>query len=288
MQEKLVSKTFFEQGRFPLCVFRMPYVDWSRGPHSHNFHELMIVIGGVAIHHMDGRHETISMGDVYAIPPGHIHGYDVPENSGVQVLNVLFDLERMGMNTRDLESIPGFHALFSTTPAHYMEPHLKLPAKDLAFANGIIEEIEREQEAEEPGYEFFSETKFRELIVFLSRRYSHVSTQAGKNIVKMGELISYMEQHLGESLRFGALASALVMSPTTLRRAFHDTFGCSPMNYLQQLRIKKSMLLLVDPSKSISEIAFEVGFNDSSYFSRVFKQEAGMSPKEFRFRETPS
>ena len=248
----------------------------------------MIVIGGVAIHHMDGRHETVSMGDVYAIPPGHIHGYDVPENSGVQVLNVLFDLERMGMNTRDLEAIPGFHALFSIAPAHYMEPHLKLSAKDLAFVNGIIEEIEREQEAEEPGFEFFSETKFRELIVFLSRRYSHVSTKAGKSIFKMGELISYMEQHLVEDLRFETLAAALVMSPTTLRRTFHDTFGCSPMNYLQQLRIKKSMLLLVDPTKSISEIAFEVGFNDSGYFSRVFKQESGMPPKEFRLHSPSS
>ena len=113
MIEKLVAKTFFDKERLPLCVFRMPYVDWSRGSHSHNFYELMVVVGGVAIHHMDGRHETVSMGDVYAIPPGHIHGYDVPENSGVQVLNVLFDLERMNMNTRDLEAIPGFHALFS-------------------------------------------------------------------------------------------------------------------------------------------------------------------------------
>lgn len=282
MTEKLVAKKFFESGHIPLCVFRMPYVDFSRQMHSHNFHELMIVIGGMAVHHMGARHQTISMGDLFLISPGQIHGYDVPENSGIQVLNVLFDLKRLDINTRDMDSIPGFHALFSVASSNHEEPHLKLPAKDLAFVNSIVEEIEAEQEEMAPGYEFFCETKFRELIVFLARRYSHVSTPAGKNFLKLGELVSYMEKNLGEDLRFEKLAEAARMSPTSLRRVFGDGFGCSPMAYLQKLRVKKSMLLLTDLSRSISEVAFEVGFNDSGYFSRVFRQETGETPKAFR------
>jgi AraC family L-rhamnose operon transcriptional activator RhaR/AraC family L-rhamnose operon regulatory protein RhaS len=69
-----------------------------------------------------------------------------------------------------------------------------------------------------------------------------------------------------------------------LRRAFQETFACSPMAYLQQLRVKRAMLLLADPLKSISDVAFEVGFNDSGYFSRVFKVETDETPKEFRKR----
>jgi AraC-like DNA-binding protein len=282
MTEKLAAKNFFELGHIPLCVFRMPYVDWSRKIHSHDFHEMMIVIGGVAIHHMEDCHVTVSMGDVFVIPPGHMHGYDVPENSGVQVLNVLFDLKELKMNTRDLEQIPGFHALFSVKLFSNHEPHLKLPAKDLSFVNSLVEEIEREQEEMAPGCEFYCETKLRELMVFLARRYSHVATPSGKNVLKLGELISYMEKHLGEDLRFEELAKAIHMSPTSLRRTFQETFNCSPMAYLQQLRVKRAMLLLADPMKSISDVAFDVGFNDSGYFSRVFRQEAGETPKTFR------
>jgi AraC-like DNA-binding protein len=282
MTEKLVAKKFFEPGHIPLCVFRMPYVDFSRQVHSHDFHEMMVVIGGVAVHHMGTLHETVAMGDVYVIPPGHSHGYDVPDNSGVQVLNVLFDLKRMEMNLRDLEEIPGFHALFSVKLNSQFEPHLKLPAKELAVVNSLIEEIEAEQEEMSPGYEFFCETKFRELILFLARRYSHVATPSGRNVLKLGELISYMEKHLGEDLRFEELAKAIHMSPTSLRRTFQETFNCSPMAYLQQLRVKRAMLLLADPMKSISDVAFDVGFNDSGYFSRVFRQEAGETPKMFR------
>jgi two-component system response regulator YesN len=56
------------------------------------------------------------------------------------------------------------------------------------------------------------------------------------------------------------------------------------MVYLQQLRVKKAMLMLADPSKSVCDIAFEVGFNDSGYFTRVFKKEIGETPREFRTR----
>lgn len=282
MIEKLISKNFFERGHLPLCVFRMPYVEWGRRVHTHDFHEMMIVIGGVAIHHMGEQHATVSMGDVFIIPPGHAHGYDVPEHSGVQILNVLFDLTRLSMNTRDLELIPGFHALFSVKWSNDYEAHLKLPPKDLALVNSIVETIEHEQEEMAPGCEFYCETKFRELVVFLSRRYSHVSTEAGRNVLRIGGLISYMEKHLGEDLRFESLADEASMSPTSLRKVFQEAFGCPPMAYLQQLRVKKAMLLLADPLNSISDVAFSVGFNDSGYFSRVFKQTTGESPKEFR------
>lgn len=281
-RELLTAKDFFDKGHIPLCVYRMPFVDWSREPHSHNFHELMLVIGGVGIHHLGDQHETISMGDLFVIPPGHMHGYDVAENSGIQVLNVLFDLKRLKIDPRDLSTLPGFNALFSMAPESHYEPHLKLTAKDLAIVNSIVEEIEMEQEEMASGYEFFCGTKFRELIVFLSRRYSHVSTPAGKNFLKLGELVSYMELHLGEDLRFEKLAEAAHMSPTSLREAFGDAFGCSPMAYLQKLRVNKAMLLLADLTKSISDVAFDVGFNDSGYFSRVFRKETGESPKEFR------
>jgi AraC-like DNA-binding protein/uncharacterized RmlC-like cupin family protein len=284
MTEKLVARQFFDPGGIPLCVFRKPYVDYSRRPHSHDFHEMMIVVSGVAIHHMQDSHVTVSMGDVFLIPPGYTHGYDVPENCGVQVVNVLFDVKRLKMNMRDLEQVPGFHALFSIRLGGHLEPHLKLPAKDLAYVSSLVDEIESEQEEMAPGYEFCCETKFRELILFMVRRYSHVAMNPGKNVLKLGELISYMEKHLNEDIRFEMLAEVAHMSAASVRRAFLETFNCSPMAYLQQLRVKRAMLLLADPLKSISDVAFEVGFNDSGYFTRVFRQETGETPKAFRER----
>ena len=286
MVEQLSSSEFWATGEFPMCVFRMPYADFSRRIHAHDFHEIMIVVGGVALHHLDDLHETIAMGDVFVIPPGHPHGYEVEENQGVQVVNVLFDADELNINFRDMLSIPGFHTLFSAKSANKFEPHLKLDAKDLAHVNAIVEEIEEAQESLVPGCDFCCETKLRELILFLSRRYSNVVTQGGnKNILKLGKVISHMEKHYHEELRFEDLAEASHLAPTTLRRLFHESFGCSPMVYLQQLRIKKAMLMLADPTKSVGDIAFTIGFNDSGYFTRIFKKETGETPRQFRSRK---
>ena len=142
-----------------------------------------------------------------------------------------------------------------------------------------------EKESLVAGSEFCCETKLRELILFLSRRYSNVVTQGGnKNMVKLGDVISYMEKNYREDLRFEDLAAAAHLAPTTLRRLFHESFGCSPMAYLQQLRVKKAMLMLADPTKSVGDIAFAIGFNDSGYFTRIFKKETGETPREFRAR----
>jgi AraC-like DNA-binding protein len=285
MVELLSSEEFWAAGELPMCVYRMPYVEFSRKIHQHNFHEIMIVVGGVALHHLDDLHESISMGDVFVIPPGHPHGYEVEENQGVQVLNVLFDLDELGINFRDLDHIPGFHALFSVKSTKKFEPHLKLNPTDLAHVNSIVEEIEEAQESLVAGSEFCCETKLRELILFLSRRYSNVVTQGGsKNMLKLGDVISHMEKNYHEDLRFEDLAEVAHIAPTTLRRLFQESFGCSPMTYLQQLRVKKSMLMLADPTKTIGEIAFAIGFNDSGYFTRIFKKETGETPRSFRSR----
>jgi len=285
MVELLSSNEFWSSEELPMCVYRMPYVEFSRKIHQHNFHEIMIVVGGVALHHLDDLHESISMGDVFVIPPGHPHGYEVEENQGVQVINVLFDLNELGINFRDLERIPGFHALFSVKSAKKFEPHLKLNAKDLAHVNSIVEEIEEAQESLIAGSEFCCETKLRELILFLSRRYSNVVTQGGnKNLMKLSKVINHMEKHYREDLRFEDLAEASHLAPTTLRRLFHESFGCSPMAYFQQLRVKKAMLMLADPTKSVGDVAFAVGFNDSGYFTRIFKKETGETPRVFRAR----
>jgi AraC-like DNA-binding protein len=284
MSEVVKAHEFFEQGQIPMCVFRIPYMEDHRLRHSHDFYEIMIVVAGQATHHFDDVVSSISMGDVYVIPPGHEHSYQTAKGTGLELVNVLFDLEKLDLKMRDLADIPGFHALFTQKLAGHSGPHLKLKAKDLAFVNGIVERIQVEQEGVEPGWEFYCETRLRDLILFLSRRYSHVVTRGGQSVMNIRHLASFLERHLGEPLTFETLLDESDMAATTLRAAFNAAFDCSPMAYLQQLRIKKAMILLANPAKSITYIAGLVGFDNPGYFARVFKKETGESPREFRRR----
>jgi len=285
MTEILKAKDFFDQGVVPMCVFRMSSFHRFREVHTHDFYELMIVVKGVARHYLEGiEMEVIGTGDAYVIHPGRYHSYESLEGQPIELVNVLFQLDRMKMDFRDLEGLPGFQTLFGKNDWDGNFPHVRLDAKDLAHALSVIADIELEMEELAPGYEFLVETKLRELIVFLSRKHSHVLEPKGAHFLKLGELVVYMEQNLKEDLRFEQLAELANMSPTSLRRAFQHSFTCSPMGYLQKLRIQQAMLLLADPDLSVTEIAHSVGYNDSSYFARVFKQEVGEPPKAYRLR----
>ena len=268
-----------------MCVFRKASLHRSRGAHRHDFYELMIIAKGAARHYLEGiEMEVIGTGDAYLIHPGRFHGYESLEGREIEVVNVLFQLDRMKMDFRDLEGLPGFKTLFGKNDWEGNFPHVRLDARDLAHALSVIADIELEMEEMTPGYEFLVETKLRELIVFLSRKHSHVLEPKGAHFLKLGELVVYMEQNLKDDLRFEQLAELANMSPTSLRRAFQHSFTCSPMSYLQKLRIQQAMLLLASPDLSITEVAHTVGYNDSSYFARVFKQEVGESPKNYRVR----
>lgn len=282
-EEILLSKDFFDDGKLPLCVFRMPFYRGDRLSHSHEFYEIMIVIGGTSMHTISGKTQTIVMGDVFFIPPGLKHSFKVGENGGIQVLNILFGDELFRANLRDLTSMQSYRRLCegdSLIPSRYA--HIRLSAKELARVNSLAEQIEVEQEDISPGYQLLCEIKLREILVILMRRLSHVQGRSNNNIHKIREALLFIEENLDQPLDFSHIAEIAHMSPTSLRRAFHDAFDCSPMSYVKRLRIQKAMLLLNDPGRNITDVAFDVGFSDSGHFARVFKIETGQTPSAFR------
>ena len=67
-----------------------------------------------------------------------------------------------------------------------------------------------------------------------------------------------------------------------LRNLFMQKYHCPPMQYINHIRLEKAKYYLITSDMNVSEIANSCGFDDSNYFSRKFKQEFGISPREFR------
>ncbi len=94
----------------------------------------------------------------------------------------------------------------------------------------------------------------------------------------------YLEENYDESISLDELAAEAGLSPSYLSRSFKQRFGLSFSEYLNRLRLDEARRLLRSSRKNVGEIAREVGFNDSNYFSRVFKQEEGIPPSRYRRR----
>lgn len=90
-----------------------------------------------------------------------------------------------------------------------------------------------------------------------------------------------MQNEEFDVVRFGELMG---MSGTSLRRKIKGITGQSPLAFIQKMRIKRAAALLSEGNLTVSEVAFEVGIYDLSYFGKVFRKEFGITPSSYRER----
>lgn len=127
--------------------------------------------------------------------------------------------------------------------------------------------------------------KIKELVLLL------LHTEAAETIL---ELYSYLftpqkasiaeviESHLCSNLSLEQMAFLSNHSLSTFKREFKKHFADTPANYIRNKRMKKAIDLLTHSSLTISEISFQIGYEDSSYFSRLFYQKFNMLPSDYR------
>jgi AraC-like DNA-binding protein len=102
------------------------------------------------------------------------------------------------------------------------------------------------------------------------------------NIVLLTSALQFMEGHLAEDISRDDAATAACMSPSHFSRLMKEKFGRSFTEVLTQMRIDRSKELLKLTDKSIVQICLECGFNDQSYFTKVFQKYTGLTPREYR------
>lgn len=101
----------------------------------------------------------------------------------------------------------------------------------------------------------------------------------------MNTLLAFLEKHLDNGeLIVEDMASAVNMSRSVFFRKLKMLTGLSPVEFLRKFRIKRAAELIKKGDYNISQIAFMTGFNDAHYFSKIFKQQFGMTPTEYKER----
>ena len=96
------------------------------------------------------------------------------------------------------------------------------------------------------------------------------------------QAMAYIHEHYADSISRTELARHVALSEDYLTACFRNELGVTPVAYLNRYRVHQARQLLTDTGKSVTEIALEVGFSDSGYFSRVFRREVGLSPEAYR------
>lgn len=103
-----------------------------------------------------------------------------------------------------------------------------------------------------------------------------------RKTARLSPALEHVEKHYTQSINVPALADLCYMSVPHFFRLFKKEMGITPLEYRNELRMKRSKELLLDGECQIGEIAALVGFESIYYFSRAFKRAVGLSPSQYR------
>ena len=121
-----------------------------------------------------------------------------------------------------------------------------------------------------------------QLVGHLSRCYDRSGNADSQALLRIAQTIVHLETCYRENVKLAELVCIAGMSRRSFLRAFEAATGSTPIDYLIQLRLARAAALLRRTTHSITDVAFEVGFQDSNYFSRQFRQRHGISPSAYR------
>jgi AraC-like DNA-binding protein len=129
-----------------------------------------------------------------------------------------------------------------------------------------------------------------EAAMWFAARFARVVSDRAPRAVDVGardraravEAALWLDAHSDEPLDLGAAAARAGLSSFHFLRLFSRVLGVTPHQYLVRSRLRRAARLLADDARSITDVAFQVGFGDLSNFVRTFHRAAGVSPRGFR------
>ncbi|MDR2237961.1 MAG: AraC family transcriptional regulator [Chryseobacterium sp.] len=152
--------------------------------------------------------------------------------------------------------------------------------QSLASATNNIMRIAMDDNSQK---DIMADLALKELLIRLmqTQARSMVEKNVAKNKSRIGFAVDYIRKNLHQKLSIESIAKLAYVSKSNFFKMFKDELGTSPNDFILQERISKAKELLANQN-SIKETAYQTGFSDTNYFTRVFKQLVGVTPKNFQ------
>lgn len=244
-------------------------------PHNHEFEELLIGIDGALEHFIDFNATTIQAPFVSFVTKGKVHRLiPRPENGKCNIWGIRFKSEFIPETTFQLYSL------------YHNQANLQLD-KDICFKRlvTLCEMMYDETQQSTVDYGII-----RQLLgVLLSmieaerKKLTPPDHQLQKTQhISFGNFLTVLEANYHRPVGVEFYAEKLFMSSRNLNLICQNILSQSVSEIIETRKLIEAKNLLISSEKTISEIAFELGYNENSYFSNVFKKKSGQSPKEFR------
>ena len=122
--------------------------------------------------------------------------------------------------------------------------------------------------------------------IFCTFRHLKMAGEEARSLFDLSGVVEHINNHYDQEITLEDLSKILGLSVSQLNRKFKAAMGETPIQYLLKVRINKASDKLIKTGETVSEIAYECGFNNQTYFNKQFKKFTGKSPTQYRHENT--
>jgi len=111
-----------------------------------------------------------------------------------------------------------------------------------------------------------------------------LENRSSMNVRLINKACAYITENFHKSISLEEVAHTVHLSPYYFSRIFKAEKGFNFVDFLTKVRIDKAKIMLQNPEQTVVRVAAEAGYQDASYFCRVFRQEVGVTPNQYRLQ----
>ncbi len=244
--------------------------------HRHDYYHIMLVESGHGENIIDFKTYDVKPNALFFISPGQVHSIAIDQNAKGYVLSFNSNFFLLNDNIQKLLDFPFFHSI-SNSPAIY------LPKENQKIKH-ICDDIYTEFNSNEKGNVKMIRALLEILLIQSSRFHTH-STQSDIPVYsthQLRTLEALIDKHFKEYKHLNDYADLMHISSKHLNSLCKKGINKTVTNLIHERTMLESKRLLLFTNNTISEIAFELGFSDKSYFMRFFKKHTNSTADTYR------
>ena len=259
-------------------------LDFTQVPfHWHEELELIVIKKGQGYVSADLHSETVTAGDIVLILPGQLHSIDQKAGCEMEYENILFMPGMLISGENDLCANRFILPLLNEeqSPLTFITPACQIYPQ----IAGCIRHIDELCEVQSEGYQLAVKAELFRFFFFLisaQKNRDPVPKIKTKSLKKLKTILKYVEDHYSDSITIDDMAALTYYSKSHFMKFFKTHMGTGFIEYLNDYRLTMAARLLASTGASVLEIAARTGFDNLSYFNRLFKRKYHLTPMQYR------
>lgn len=245
-------------------------------PHRHNFYLLVLFTHGSGTHEIDFTKYTIKPGSLFVLQPGQIHHWQLSDDIEGYIFFYSQESYNLYFGNKKIEDYPFYQSVMN-------QPEIIFHTNELVAILPYFDLMIRESQSSHPK----KEEKLLNLLdcihIEIARKYlAEVTHTTHSYNYKIQQLEQLLEQYYTIEKLPSFYAEKMNITLKHLNRISKTILNQTITELIANRVVLEAKRLLTDASKTINQVADNLGFENYSYFTRLFKKQTGMTPGEFR------